>query len=362
MSFLNVQNLHLNYHPKEVSGPCCALKDVSFKVGKGDFVCLLGPNGSGKTSLLRSIAGFEQPHRGTVTIADSVMHSPTTSLPAHRRGVGMVFQNLALFPHLTVRGNIAFGLSGLSSKKRQKRCDEMLDLCGLSHVGDHYCFELSGGLQQRVAIGRALAPVPHILLLDEPFSCLDPAITHDLVQEIRQLLTQLDITTIMVSHNQAQAFEIADHIGVMLNGEMRQFDKSSMVYQTPQDYEVAAFVGRRSFLRCFPSKGGVMSPFGQIPKSHMHAPRITPQTSHLTLAVRADAIEWVGEDPSNTSLSFQVVSKTFQGYYTAVKAKISTGEILEFWVSPEDSPRLDRGKIRLKNTTHCVYEKPSCAS
>jgi len=224
------------------------INDVSFSLAAGDIGCLLGPSGCGKTTLLRAIGGFENPSEGTLKIAgDTVATAHVQASPEERR-VGMVFQDLALFPHMSVRNNVAFGINHMARKDITKRVDELLDLVGMTGLANSYPHQLSGGQQQRVALIRAMAPRPPVLLLDEPFSSQDTERRVQLAQEVREILKRDDITAVLVTHDQFEAFAIADHIGVVADGQLRQWDNAYNLYHTPADRFVADFVGEGVFL------------------------------------------------------------------------------------------------------------------
>jgi len=225
---------------------------VSFTLAEGEIGCLLGPSGCGKTTLLRTIAGFQAPGTGCVRLAGEPVADPRHQVPPEARQVGMVFQDLALFPHMDVRANIAFGMRSArrrtTRREADRRVDELLDLVGMrSHAGN-YPHELSGGQQQRVALIRAMAPRPPVLLLDEPFSSQDTERRVQLAHEVREILKRDGVTAILVTHDQYEAFAIADRIGVVGQGRLRQWDEAYELYHRPADRFVADFIGEGVFL------------------------------------------------------------------------------------------------------------------
>ena len=220
------------------------LDNLSFQLDTGLIGCLLGPSGCGKTTVLRCIAGFEPLTHGEVVLHGEVMSRPGLTVPAERRRIGMVFQDYALFPHLTVERNIAFGLRGVSEAARAARVAELLETIGLLPVARRYPQELSGGQQQRVALARALAPRPELLLLDEPFSNLDVEMRERLSLEVRDILKQQKATAILVTHDQHEAFNIADEIGLMAHGRIEQWDTPYRLYHEPATRFVADFIGQ----------------------------------------------------------------------------------------------------------------------
>lgn len=215
-AYLNLSAVGLKLGKKEV------LKEFHLKIDAGNIYCLLGPSGCGKTTALRAIAGFECVDRGTVSIDGEVVCREGFCLPAEKRSIGFVFQEYALFPHLTVRENIEFGLSSLSRAEKDQRVTFWLQKLGLGESEKSYPHELSGGQRQRVALARALAPRPKLLLLDEPFSSLDRSLREELELEVRDLLKQEGITALWVTHNDQEALAVGDQIGMMENGSLKR--------------------------------------------------------------------------------------------------------------------------------------------
>lgn len=221
-----------------------ALDNVDLDVANGAFTAVLGPSGCGKTTMLRCIAGFETPDSGTIHIGNRLVNNPEGKpVPAHERGVGIVPQDGALFPHLSVAQNIGFGLSDVPRKRRRERVNEVLDLVSLAGFGSRRPHELSGGQQQRVALARALAPRPSVILLDEPFSALDAHLRQSLRSEVRELLQGLGITAVLVTHDQAEAMAMADHLVVMGQGRVRSAGDPRAVYFRPGSISVGEFLG-----------------------------------------------------------------------------------------------------------------------
>lgn len=236
-------------------GTKIVLKDVSLTASRGEFISLLGPSGCGKTTLLRIIAGLEKQSEGKIFFGGNDI----TTVPASKRGFGIVFQSYALFPNLTVTENITYGLRNRRSDKTtgQKMITEMLDLTGLHSEKDKYPFQLSGGQQQRVALARALALKPSILLLDEPLSALDAKVREHLRREIRSIHDKMNITTIMVTHDQEEAITISDRIAVMNGGIIEQFGTPEELYFRPKTEFIASFIGMMNFVENSGSKTGI---------------------------------------------------------------------------------------------------------
>ena len=233
-------------HLTKMFGDFTALADVSLEIYEGEFVCFLGPSGCGKTTLLRAIAGLDIQTRGRVSQAERDI----SALPPSERDFGIVFQSYALFPNLTVKKNIAYGLENRKTPKPEivSRVAELLDLVGLPEQGDKYPAQLSGGQQQRIALARALATSPGLLLLDEPLSALDAKVRVHLRHEIKQLQRRLGVTTVMVTHDQEEALTMADRIVVMNHGVIEQIGTPLEIYRTPRTAFVADFIGTMNFV------------------------------------------------------------------------------------------------------------------
>src|SRR3989304_3415857 len=232
--------------PTDVHPPYGALhvvRGLSFSLPRGAIGCLLGPSGCGKTTVLRCIAGFEAVRDGEIRLNGQLVSSAAVLIPPERRRIGMVFQDYALFPHLTVARNVAFGLHALPPSDQMHRAGECIDAVGLSGLTGKYPHELSGGQQQRVALARALAPRPDLLLLDEPFSNLDTGLREHLSHELRDIVKASGATAVLVTHDQNEAFAMADEIGVVHEGRIEQWDSASNLYHPPVNRFAAAFVG-----------------------------------------------------------------------------------------------------------------------
>lgn len=250
-------------------GTVRAMQQISLEVHQGEILALLGPSGCGKSTTLRAIAGFESIDAGEIYIGDTLVSSPTTMTPPERRGVGMVFQDYALFPHLTVEQNVAFGLRRMSRFERKRRVATLLEQVDLGGYGARYPHELSGGQQQRVALARAMAPDPAIILLDEPFSHLDTALRHQLREQIRSILKAAGSTAIFVTHDQRDAFVVADRVAVMHQGELLQCGTAKELYTRPANEFIASFVGHSNLVRgrFDAQRGQIATELGTLPCS-----------------------------------------------------------------------------------------------
>lgn len=242
MSLLKVDQISAGYADQKV------VSDLSFHVNRGEIVSLLGASGCGKTTVLRAIAGFEPIQEGQIIINDDLVSSANQRVVPEHRSIGMVFQDYALFPHLSIADNIGFGLRKLKAQDRRYKVNNLLAAVGLPGLGDRYPHELSGGQQQRVALARALAPSPSLLLMDEPFSNLDVELRERLSLEVRDILKAQEITGILVTHDQHEAFAVSDKVGVMDKGSIIQWDTPYNLYHEPQSRFVANFIGQGEFI------------------------------------------------------------------------------------------------------------------
>lgn len=323
---LHVDAIRAGYrHGREIKE---IVHGLSFALARGEIGCLLGPSGCGKTTVLRAIAGFEPVLEGRISLGGRDLSSPGHTAAPEKRHVGVVFQDYALFPHLSVWENIAFGLRGLRSTERKERVDRLLALVGLAAFARQYPHELSGGQQQRVALARALAPQPDLLLLDEPFSNLDVDLRERLALEVRDILKELGTTAVLVTHDQHEAFAIADHIGVMRDGEILQWDNAYNLYHKPGNRFVADFIGLGVFAPgTVDLQGQVVDiELGKLPlwqgidvcaTSDKHA-------SKVDVLLRADDI--IHDDAS--PLQAEVVRKAFRGADFLYTLKLPSGQKL----------------------------------
>ncbi|GAK12086.1 ABC transporter ATP-binding protein [Geomicrobium sp. JCM 19039] len=244
MAFIQIEQLEklFSAHHKR------AVSNFTLDIEQGEIISLLGPSGCGKTTTLRMIAGFESPTAGTIKINEKIVYGSGHSLPPEKRSVGMVFQDYALFPHLTIEKNVMFGLTKLPRLKRKDRALEMLQMIGLEQYRKQYPHELSGGQQQRVALARALAPKPDVVLLDEPFSNLDASLRDQMRKDVASVLREQGTTAIFVTHDQKDAFAISDRVIVMNEGIIQQIDHPREMYKRPCNQFVASFVGKTNIV------------------------------------------------------------------------------------------------------------------
>jgi len=259
MKRLEVKKLDFAYGRNKI------LFEFDFSLEEGQIGCLLGPSGCGKTTALRTIAGFEIPTKGEISLNGKKLNSSKLFVEPEKRQIGMVFQDIALFPHLSVEENIQFGIRSLPKSLRYERSNELLDLVGMSQFKKKYSHELSGGQQQRIALARAMAPKPSLLLMDEPLSSLDEELREKLAREIRIILKQEKISAILVTHDQNEAFAVGDHISVMHQGRVQQNDSAYNLYHHPLNRFVAEFIGEGTLLSgLISSKDTISTDLGDI--------------------------------------------------------------------------------------------------
>jgi iron(III) transport system ATP-binding protein len=293
-------------------GSTRAVDGADLCVERGEFVALLGPSGCGKTTMLRMIAGFETPDAGTVAVDGHCVAGPGGWVPPERRQVGMVFQDYALFPHLTVADNVGFGLS---RGAKATRVSEALELVGLAGLEGRYPSELSGGQQQRVALARALAPQPAVVLLDEPWSNIDPLLRASMRDELCAILRAADVTTVLVTHDREEAFSLADRIAVMDEGSILQAGAPEEIYFQPATRWVAEFVGAANVLAGRALGGRVDTALGSFPAEcgNGHRP--------VEVLVRPELLE-LRPDPNGVG---EVVGREFRGHDVFYRVRLEDG-------------------------------------
>jgi iron(III) transport system ATP-binding protein len=315
MSRLALEQITKSYPTQAVP----AVDHLSLALETGEILALLGPSGCGKTTTLRLIAGFERPDTGIVAIDHRVVADGQKWVPPEQRGVGVVFQEYTLFPHLMVADNVAFGLRHLAVEKRRQRLQEMLELVGLGRLAQRYPHELSGGQQQRVALARALAPRPAVLLLDEPFSNLDTALRSHMLQEVYTILRTLETTAVFVTHDHEEAFMVADRVGVLNGGRLEQLGCPEDIYHRPATRFVARFMGQANFLPGRVGVAGVETDIGRFPNALG-----LPVGAAAEVMIRPHHLE-LRPDPSGNAL---VISRRFRGADALVVVQLSSGVAL----------------------------------
>ncbi|WP_025028277.1 ABC transporter ATP-binding protein [Caldalkalibacillus mannanilyticus] len=295
-----------------------AVDRFELEIEQGEIITLLGPSGCGKTTTLRMIAGFEQPSVGSIQIGDQLVYDMFSFLPPEKRGIGMVFQDYALFPHLTIAKNVAFGLSKWKNSEKKQRVQEVLELVGLADFGDRYPHQLSGGQQQRVALARALAPRPHVVLMDEPFSNLDAGLREKMRVDVMDILRKACTTAIIVTHDQKDAFAISDRVVVMNQGVIQQIASPREMYRCPKNCFVAQFVGKTNLL------SGQLSADLKHVDTHIGKVCLPHQTvgslTDVTVSIRPEGCKIVEQGRYNG----EVEKVIYGGEYQELQLKVTT--------------------------------------
>jgi iron(III) transport system ATP-binding protein len=354
MNLLQLSEVSLAYGGHQV------VTDLSLSLPEGEIGCLLGPSGCGKTTVLRAVAGFEYITKGEIRLAGNLVSGAAVHVPPERRGVGMVFQDHALFPHLRVAENVGFGLRGMPEGERRERVAELLGMVGLERQGRKYPHELSGGQQQRVALARALAPRPALLLLDEPFSSLDVDLRERLSLEVRDILRRSGTTAVLVTHDQHEAFAMADEIGVLHEGHIQQWDTPYALYHRPANRFVADFVGQGVFLtgRVVGARE-VEIELGRLPASVPDECRpgcpACPGGCRVSVLLRPDDVVHDEAAPARA----EVVAKAFRGAEFLYTLRLASGvQVLSLVPSHHDHAVGERIGIRLDVDHVVVFHEP----
>ena len=337
MALLEMEGVRCAY------GDSPALANFSIKVMKGEIVALLGPSGCGKTTTLRAILGFEPVLQGEIRIAGEVMSRPGFSVPPERRPVGMVFQDRALFPHLTVAQNIAIGIRREPKAYQDQTTQRLLKMIGLDGRASRYPHELSGGQQERVALARALAPQPRLLLLDEPFASLDIDLRERLSFEVRNILKETGSTAVVVTHHQHEAFAMGDQVGVMKDGSILQWDTPFNIYHRPTSRQVASLVGRGVFIEGVLCGGNAFdTEFGRVQDDHNVYQQ--PLGTRMDILLRPDDVLI---DPGG-EVSARVIEKAFKGDDTLYTLRLASGtRVLALTSSHNDLVLDEETRLRL---------------
>lgn len=339
---LSLRNLACGYQDQRV------VQDLNLHLNAGDIGCLLGPSGCGKTTTLRAIAGFEPVHDGDITLASEVISRAGFTLAPEKRRIGMVFQDYALFPHLSIADNIAFGIR--NHPRLQQVIDEMLELVNLGTLSKRFPHELSGGQQQRVALARALAPEPQLLLLDEPFSNLDGELRRRLSHEVRDILKARGTSAILVTHDQEEAFAVSDQVGVFKEGRLEQWDTPYNLYHAPLTPFVASFIGQGYFIDGqMIDSTSVRTELGVLRGNRTDG---QANGTDVNVLLRPDDIVYAPD----SALKARVVSRTFQGASTLYRLRTSAGSPLEaIFTSHADHRAGDMVGIRVKAERLVVF-------
>jgi iron(III) transport system ATP-binding protein len=330
-SLLSIRELGIDYPSQDGQSRIIAVKDLNLELMQGEIGCLLGSSGCGKSTVLRAICGFEPAKSGEILLRDKLVSSQSINLPPSQRRIGMVFQDFALFPHLNVLENVTFGLQHLSGQQKSIVAMDWLKRVSLADKAYAYPHELSGGQQQRVALARAMAPEPDLILLDEPFSSLDVELRERLASEMRDILKTNNITTLLVTHDQIEAFAIADKVGVMAEGRVLQWDAPYELYHKPATRYVADFIGRGVFIKgTVQANNKLKIEIGELELDQGSTKEIGEE---IDILLRADDIQ----HDDNSPMQAEVVRKTFRGADFLYTLKLATGvEIFAFVPSHHD--------------------------
>ena len=340
---LQLNNVSCSYDAQPI------IKQLSLNILPSEIVALLGPSGCGKTTVLRAIAGFVGLDAGDILINDEPVASAIHSLSPEQRGVGIVFQDYALFPHLSVYQNVAFGLDLLDNQSIKDRVSEMLELVDLTDKQHLYPHQLSGGQQQRVALARALAPRPSLLLLDEPFSNLDTELRHQLASEVRSILKRTGISALIVTHDQREAFTVADKMGVLMNGEIQQWGEAGELFYTPSNLAVAKFVSPGTEINAqILDHRTLDTPFGPLQFDH---PIHYPANADVLWFVRPTDVRITASDQSAAYIERVEFLGEKTEYVVACKqaaiiiaepgvARFATGDLVDITAAEHISPIL----------------------
>jgi iron(III) transport system ATP-binding protein len=315
MKTLEVQNLTKRFAPS--AHP--VVNQVCFALEKGEILALVGPSGCGKTTTLRLIAGLERPDSGFIAINGRVVASETVFIPPEKRGIGFVFQDHALFPHLTVFENVAFGLQGRKREEIQSTVFDMLRLVGLDSLARRYPHALSGGESQRVALARALAPRPVLVLMDEPFSSLDADMRLEMREQVRNILKTTRSTVVFVTHDQEEALFMGDRLAVFQNGQIEQIGAPEEIFHNPATRFVAQFMGGSDFLGGMACPQGIETEISLLPQTHS-----LPNAAPVEVAVRADDIDFIPDETGNAV----IIARFFRGAFNVYRLQLASGQIL----------------------------------
>jgi iron(III) transport system ATP-binding protein len=296
-----------------------AVNDISLTLRPGEILALVGPSGCGKTTTLRLIAGLERPDSGSLHIKGQLVASREHFTPPEKRGVGMVFQDHALFPHMTVFENVKFGLKGQPAALARETTQGMLKLVGLENFGERYPHQLSGGERQRVALARALAPRPVLVLMDEPFSSLDADLRHEVREQVRGILKAMSATAVFVTHDQEEALFMGDRLAVFQSGRLEQVGVPEEIFHDSATRFVAEFMGDSDFLPGVVKENGIETELGLIPQKIN-----LPINSPVEIALRSDDVNFDQDNPANAL----VLARFFRGAYYQYRLRLSSGKLI----------------------------------
>jgi iron(III) transport system ATP-binding protein len=310
-----------------------AVDQLSLSVREGELLTLLGPSGCGKTTTLRLLAGLERPDSGTIRVRDEVVAGEDRFVTPEDRNIGLIFQDFALFPHLSVAANVAYGIQDRPDDAIDRRVEELLDLVGLSAYGDYSPDSLSGGQRQRVALARSLAPEPDVLLLDEPFSNLDVGLRTEMREEVRRILKAAGVTAISVTHDQEEALSISDRVGVMHDGRLEQVGRPEAVFQNPASRFVAHFLGHAGFVTGRREDGAVSTVLGSIDPGRLVGYEPAMDGSTIDVLVRPDDL---GISEAASGADGRIIHRQYTGPSFVYRIELETGDVVHAQVNHVD--------------------------
>ena len=347
MKRLEVKQLDFSYGRNQI------LFEFDFNLEESQIGCLLGPSGCGKTTVLRAIAGFENPTKGEIVLNGKKLNDSNIFVEPEKRQIGMVFQDIALFPHLSVIDNIQFGIRLWPRNQRDKRSHELLELVGMSHFEKIYPHLLSGGQQQRIALARAMAPKPSLLLMDEPFSSLDVELREQLSREVRLILKQEKISAILVTHDQNEAFAVGDHICVMHQGRVQQNDSAYNLYHRPLNRFVAEFIGEGTLLPgVVADEDTIATDLGEI-KGNL--PESCKHQDNVDVLIRPENVI-LADDKENKAV---ITERYFRGSGYLYTLKTSEGVELLCLLPGSEALQIDQYiSVRLQIDKPVVFSRP----
>ncbi|WP_158855245.1 ABC transporter ATP-binding protein [Halorhabdus sp. CUG00001] len=329
-------------------GPETAVDDISLTVQDGELLTLLGPSGCGKTTTLRLLAGLDEPDEGTIQVSGETVAGGDTFRPPEKRDVGLVFQEFALFPHLTVGENVAFGIQDREEAAIDERVEDLLELVGLGDYREASPEDLSGGQRQRVALARSLAPEPEVLLLDEPFSNLDVGLREEMRREVRRIIKETGVTAVSVTHDQEEALSISDRVAVIDDGHVEQIGRPEVVFQQPESRFVAEFLGQAGFVSGTFADGCVETPLGCLDADRIEGLDTEYESATIDVLVRPDDIRAVPADPAGTNA--RIVDRQYTGPSFVYTVELDSGAVLHCEHNHAEELGMDK-RVRVRLAT-----------
>ena len=319
-----------------------AVEDLTLSVYEGELLTLLGPSGCGKTTTLRLLAGLDRPDGGRIRVDEETVAGPDSFVAPDDRDVGLVFQSFALFPHLTVAENVAFGIDDWPAAEREERVTELLDLVDLADYGDHSPDDLSGGQRQRVALARSLAPEPDVLLLDEPFSNLDVSLRTEMREEVRNIIKETGVTAVSVTHDQEEALSISDRVAVIHDGSVEQTGRPEVVFEQPESRFVAEFLGQAGFVSGQLASEAVETDLGTLPADVVEGLGPEYDGATIDVMVRPDDLVATPADDGSNAGNGEIVHRQYTGPSFVYQVRLDGGDTVYCEHNHADDLELDQ--------------------